>query len=137
MTGVAGSLVASIIAGVVALGMLVAELAGVPWFSLELTPSCRVPLWLLVAVYAALQHLSWRARRRQVELSDEEVTRWGDALERVTPTILSMYGDQVPVREIASSLEASHGIPPGVTLRYIIALARHVREHPPSARPPA
>jgi hypothetical protein len=117
--------------------MLIAELAGVPWFSLQLTPSCRLPLWLLVAIYAALQHLSWRTQRRQVELSDDEVTRWGAELERVTPTILTMYANRVPVREIASTLEASHGIPPGVTLRYIIALARHVREHPPRARPPA
>jgi hypothetical protein len=123
-----------IIASVVAVTMIVAELAGFRWFTLQLTAGCGLPLWTLFAVYAALQFVLWHGRRKSIELSDEEVQRWGDALERVTPTILSMYEDKVSVRDIAASLEASHGIPQAVTLRYIIALARHVRAHSLDAR---
>ena len=119
-----------VIATVVAVMMIAAELAGLRWFTLPVAPGCALPLWTLLAVYAALQFVLWRGERRAVELSEEDVARWGPALERVTPAILSMYGRRVPVRDIATSLEASDGIPPGVTLRYIIALARHVRDRP-------
>lgn len=129
-------LVLGILAGLVALGMLVAEALGIRWFTFDLGGGCHFPLWTLFAVYAALQLFVWRSQRR-IHLSDAEVERWGPTLERVTPTIVSMYGERVPVREIAASLEASHGIPPGVTLRYIIALARHARELQHETRPPA
>ncbi len=117
--------------------MLLAEAAGLRWFTMQIAPGCVLPLWTLLAVYAALQFVLWRHHQTRLELSEDELARWGDALERVTPTIVSMYGDNVPVREIATTLEASHGIPPGVTLRYIIALARHLREHHHDARPPS
>jgi len=123
------------VAGLVALAMLCVEVAGLHWFTLRLAPGCALPLWSLLAVYAALQFTLWRSDKRRLDLSEDEVARWGAQLEQVTPTILSMYGDKVPVREIATALQASHGIPPGVTLRYIIALARHVRDHH-DARPP-
>jgi hypothetical protein len=129
-------LVLGVIAALVAATMLVAEAAGLRWFTLEIADGCTFPLWSLVAVYAALQLMLWRNQRR-VDLSQAELERWGPTLERVTPTIVSMYAEHVPVREIAASLEASHGIPPSVTLRYIIALARHAREQPHEPRPPA
>lgn len=128
-------LVLGVVAGLVALAMLCVEVAGLHWFTLRLAPGCALPLWSLLAVYAALQFTLWRSDKRRLDLSEDEVARWGAQLEQVTPTILSMYGDKVPVREIATALQASHGIPPGVTLRYIIALARHVRDHH-DARPP-
>ncbi len=129
-------LVLCIVAAVVALAMLLVEASGLRWFTLQVAPDCGLPVWSLLAVYSALQFMLWRSNKRRLELSEDEVARWGAQLEQVTPTILSMYGDKVPVREIATSLEASHGIPPGVTLRYIIALARHVRDHQHDARPP-
>ena len=132
----ASPLVLCIVAGAVAFGMLLAEAAGLRWFTLQVAPGCGLPLWTLLGVYSALQFVLWRSARRRLELSEDEIAHWGALLERVTPTILSMYGDKVPVREIATTLEASHGIPAGVTLRYIIALARHVREHQHNARPP-
>lgn len=131
-------LILGVVASVVALAMIAAELAGLRWFVLPVAPGCVLPLWTLLAIYAALQFVLWRARRRDIELTEDEITRWGPDLERVTPTILSMYAHKASVREIASALEASHGIPPEVTLRYIIVLGRHVRnrtrdpDHTPS-----
>lgn len=121
-------LILGIIASVVAVTMIAAELAGLRWFILPVAPGCVLPLWTLFAIYAVLHFVLWRARRRDVELSDDEIARWGHHLEQVTPAILSMYARKVSVRDIATSLEASHGIPPEVTLRYIIALGRHVRD---------
>lgn len=122
-------LLLGILGAVVALAMLTTELMGHSWFTLQLTSSCGVPLWSLFAVYSALQFIVWRGSRGRTELTDAEVTRWGPKLEQVTPTILAMYGQRTHVRDIARELEQSHGLPQDVTLRYIVALARHVREH--------
>lgn len=118
-----------IIGGVIAAAMLVTELLGHRFFTLQLTSDCAVPLWILFAIYATLQLMVWRARERAVDLTDTEVQTWGKALEDVTPTILQLFGEQKSVNEIAVTLRISHGIPKDVTIRYIIALGRHLREH--------
>jgi len=121
-----------IAATVVALGLIAAEAAGIDWFLIHLDSRCAFPLWILVGIYAALQFTVWSTERRTPELSEEDVARWGEALERVTPVIVTMYGSHIPLRDIAVSLHASHGIPPEVTMRYIITLARLLRASDPS-----
>lgn len=118
-----------IIGALVALAMLVTELLGHRLFTLQLTSTCGVPLWTLFGTYAALQLIVWRYSNRPIELTSAELARWGPKLEAATPTILTMYGEEnKSVRDIATSLESSHGIPKHVTLRYIIALGRHLRD---------
>lgn len=118
-----------IIGAVVAAAMLLTELMGHRIFHLQLTSDCGVPLWILFAIYAALQFLVWRARTRGMELTDKELATWGKALEESTPTILEMVGQHKGGNEIAAALEQSRGIPRDVTLRYIMALAQHLRTH--------
>lgn len=130
------SLILGIAATIVALALIAAEAAGVDWFLLHLGSQCAFPLWILVGIYAALQFTVWAGQRRSAEptpeLSEDDVARWGEALERVTPVIVTMYGSHIPLREIADSLQATHGIPPDVTMRYIITLARLMRARDPS-----
>lgn len=119
-----------IIGGVVAAAMLVTEILGHRIFTLQLTSECAVPLWILFAIYSVLQLMVWRARERAMELSEKEVAAWGKKLEEATPRILAMFGEEKQsVSQIASSLQADQGIPKDVTVRYIIALGRHLREH--------
>lgn len=123
-----------IIGALVAVAMLITELMGHRIFTLQLTGTCGVPLWTLFGTYAALQLIVWRySRQRGVDLTASEIQRWGPTLEDVTPLILKMYQANTTVRDIASSLQKSHGVPPGITLRYIVALGRHLRENPPAA----
>lgn len=121
-----------IIGALVAVAMLITELMGHRIFTLQLTGTCGVPLWTLFGTYAALQLIVWRySGRRSVDLTASEIQRWGPTLEDVTPLILKMYQANTTVRDIASSLQKSHGVPPGITLRYIVALGRHIRENQP------
>lgn len=118
-----------IIGALIALAMLVTEILGHRIFTLQLTSACGVPLWALFATYAALQLIVWRYSKRPVELTSDELALWGTKLEDATPSILAMYGEEhKSVRDIAASLESSHGIPKHITLRYIIALGRHLRD---------
>lgn len=112
------------IAAVIAAVMLVFDLAGYTWFRAQLTPTFALPMWILFAAYAGLQYAIYRSSKRGLQLSDKEVAKWGDKLEVATPKILDLYAERTPVRDIAKAIEKAHGIPPDVTLRYIIALAQ-------------
>ena len=117
------------IAALAAVAMIAVQLAGYSWFLIRITDGFSFPLWILAAVYAALQFWSWHLTKQRLSLSDDEVARWGDKLEQATPKILRLYQDGLPVGEIARDVEASHAIPPDVTLRYIIALAQFSPQH--------
>ncbi|PIE20522.1 MAG: hypothetical protein CSA66_00490 [Proteobacteria bacterium] len=115
-----------VVAAAAAAAMVVVELLGHDWFIIRLG-GFRLPLWILVAIYAGLQLWIWRLTTRRLVLTEDEVARWGDKLEQATPKILGLYEQHTPVKEIAELVEQSHGIPPYVTLRYIIALAQHAK----------
>jgi len=117
--------------GVIALGvaaaMLTIDLAWSPVFRLRISPTFELPLWILCTVFGLLQMYLWYVTRSRLSLSDKEVAEWGPKLEAATAAILDAAKASTPVRDIAAEVEAAHGIPVDVTLRYIIALG-HVDE---------
>jgi hypothetical protein len=112
------------IAFAVAAAMLAIDTLWSPVFTLRISRSFEMPLWILCAVFGALQFILWYATRRRLFLSDDEVAKWGSQLEAVTPTILDQARSATPVKEIAEAVQKSHDIPVDVTLRYIIALGQ-------------
>ena len=110
------------IALAVAGAMLLTDLFWQPVFTLRLTRTVTHPLWILCAVFGALQLYLWYATHSRLTLSDAEVATWGSKLEAATPTIVERARASTPVREIADQVMADHGIPVDVTLRYIIAM---------------
>ncbi|MCB9728846.1 MAG: hypothetical protein H6744_14270 [Deltaproteobacteria bacterium] len=115
-----------VVAAVVALAMWLTDLLWQPIFRVQVTDSFALPIWMLLAIYAALQLWFWSATRERMDLSDDEVARWGPKLEEATPEIVQQWQAKIPVKDIAASIQAAHGIPVDVTLRYIIALGKHV-----------
>ena len=116
------------IALIVAAAMFLIDLLWSPVFTLRVTRNFSMPLWILCAIFGALQLYLWFATQKRLFLSDAEVEEWGSQLESVTPAILEQARARTPVRDIASGLKESHGIPEDVTLRYIIALGQTERE---------
>ena len=116
------------IALIVAAAMFLIDLLWSPVFTLRVTRDFSMPLWILCAIFGVLQLYLWFATQKRLFLSDSEVEEWGSLLEGVTPAILEQARARTPVRDIASSLKESHGIPEDVTLRYIIALGQTERE---------
>ncbi len=106
----------------IAIVMILVEALWRPVFTIQITSSFALPLWILVAIYSALQLVVWQATSKRLTLSDAEVAQWGAKLEAATPQILEKISARTRVREIAESLESSEGIPTDVTLRYIIAM---------------
>ena len=113
--------------GSLAAVMLLIEQLWFPVFTVRIGESIAIPVWVLVAIYAGLQWWVHRITSRNLHLTAEELAKWGERLEAATPKILNEYEASTSIREIAADIEKSHGIPPDVTLRYIIALANHAR----------
>jgi len=112
------------IAFVVSGAMLAIDTFWSPVFTLRISRTFEMPLWILCAVFGLLQFVLWYATQKRLFLSDDEVAKWGKQLEAVTPTVLEQARAATPVRQIAEGVEESHGIPVDVTLRYIIALGQ-------------
>ena len=112
---------------ILAIIMFVVEQVWKPVFTLPITESVGFPVWILSAIYGALQVYIWQATQRHVPLTDAEIAGWGEKLEKATPTILERFQNHAKVGEIASAVEKSHGIPPEITIRYIIALGQHLQ----------
>ncbi|MEZ4266084.1 MAG: hypothetical protein R3F39_06880 [Myxococcota bacterium] len=115
-----------VVSAVIALAMWLTDLLWRPIFRVQLTDDFALPIWMLLAIYAALQLWFWSATRERMDLSEDEVAKWGPKLEEATPDILKQWQAKTPVKDIAATVEADHGIPVDVTLRYIIALGKHV-----------
>ena len=106
--------------------MFLVELVWLPVFSLPMG-TWRFPVYSLIAIYGALQLFLWYATTERIPLTAEEISAWGEKLEEVTPLILELYSKGEHSRDIATVVEAKHAIPPEITLRYIIELAKHLK----------
>lgn len=88
------------------------------------------PGWLMIIggallAYAVLTLLRLTLLRRRMDLTPEELQRWGKPLELATGAIVDACQAGKPVARIAAEVEKEHGVPPEVTLKYIIALGRY------------
>ncbi len=115
-----------IIASVIALVMIGAQIFGYDWFIIRFG-DFSFPLWILVAIYAVLQFVIWQQTLKRLLITDDEVAKWGDKLTQVTPLIVGQLGQDKTVGELAEEIERSHGIPADLTLRYIYAMREHGR----------
>jgi hypothetical protein len=122
---------------VISCGMFVTEMAWRPIFSLDIG-GFLFPVYILLLIYGGLQLYVWRSTVEQLPLTDDEVKRWGDKLEKATPLIVDQLNEQRAVKEIAIEVKEKYGIPEVTTLRYIIPLVRHIRSnHAASSEPSA
>ena len=120
---------------VISCGMFVTEIAWRPIFSMDIG-GFLFPVYILLLIYGGLQLYVWRSTIEQLPLTDDEVKRWGDKLEKATPFIVDQLNEQRAVKEIAIEVKGKYGIPEVTTLRYIIPLVRHIRaNHADSAEP--
>jgi len=63
--------------------------------------------------------------RGRVELTEEDLSKWGERLSAGTPEMLELLGKGETPLFVARALEEGRGIPQEITLRYIIALGNH------------
>lgn len=82
-------------------------------------------LGALALIYGVLLILKDRIIQQRVELSQEELTRFGDKLSEATPLIVELLKKGRHVSVIAKQVKKSLGIPEDITLKYIIALGKY------------
>jgi len=116
----------SYISGGAALVMGVFDMLVKPFFRVDVGDWFVLPLWIPCAIYAGLQYFIWAQTEAGLTLGDVELDQWGGALEQLTPEILEALKRGDSVATIAETVEKDHGVPSHVTLRYVVALGRHL-----------
>lgn len=92
-----------------------------PWFIVDLW-GFRFPLAVLLLLYAGLQLLLHVLSKRHVIITDEEIERFGKALEEATPMMLELLEKGRSVTIVAEEVQEKYDVPPGITHRYLIVL---------------
>lgn len=94
-----------------------------PYFTLFLGPII-FPLGILVVIFGALNLLNYHVLYRQSMFTEEEAAQYSAVLEKAVPMIIDGIQAGVPVEDIAGKVENGFGIPPLITMKYILALGR-------------
>ena len=112
--------------GAAGVGMLVSGF-WLDWFVVNLT-LFRINIGWLACLYASL--LTYRNVRLQTEIrmTERELHDWGERLAEATPRILDLAEQGKRPRDIAALLCKEQGIPELVSLKYMVALSREVRQ---------
>lgn len=80
------------------------------------------------ALYGVVLIVQDRMVRKRVEFTAEELERWGERLSAGTPEILQMLEEGATLHEVGRAMERDRGLPPEMTLRYIVALGGYQKE---------
>ena len=94
---------------VLAVIMFIVEQVWKPVFTLPITESFGFPVWILSAIYGALQVYIWQATQRHVPLTDAEIKQWGGQLEEATPKILELFQNTTRSVRLRSRLKRAMG----------------------------
>ena len=116
----------SYISGGAALVMGTFDMLVKPLFRVGVFDWFVLPLWIPCAIYAGLQYFIWAQTEAGLTLEDAELDEWGETLEKLTPEIMDALKQGDGVATIADNVQRDHGVPTHITLRYVVALGRHL-----------
>jgi hypothetical protein len=94
-----------------------------PYFMLIIGP-VYFPLGFLVVVFGLLNLLYYHLLFRQSLFTEEEAAQYAVPLEQAVPLIVDEIQAGTPVEDIAAKVEQNYGIPPLITMKYILTLGR-------------
>ena len=109
--------------GMAGIAMLLASFWD-PWFDVDFT-WFKVNVGWFAVTYSGLLVIRNLQLRSHLMMTPRELYDYGERLSGVTPEILDMAEEGLRPREIAEKLEGRYGLPPLISLKYMIALSKH------------
>ena len=94
-----------------------------PYFTVFFGPIV-FPLGILLIMFGGLNLLNYHILYRQSLFTEEEAAQYVGALDHAMPDIIDGIQSGKAVEDIAKQVEHDYGIPPLITLKYILALGR-------------
>ncbi len=94
-----------------------------PYFTLFIGPIV-FPMGILLIMFGGLNLLNYHMLYRQSLFTEEEAAQYAGILEHAMPDIIDGIQAGKSVDDIAKKVEQDYGIPPLITLKYILALGR-------------
>ena len=98
-----------------------------PYFSLLIGP-LKFPIGILIIVFGVL-HLLYYYLLYQETLFTQDEEQYAQQLEAAVPTIIDRIKEGKHVDEITQEVEEKFGIPPLITVKYILNLGRLMKKH--------
>lgn len=93
------------------------------YFTLFLGPIV-FPVGVLVVIFGGLNLLNYHILYDQSLFTEEEAAKYSGMLEQAVPAIVDGIQVGTPVEDIANRVEQDYGIPPLITMKYILTLGR-------------
>jgi len=118
----------------IGVAMIVFDLTVKPIFSIKLTSSFQFPIAVLALLYGVLSLIGARMAASQASLSSEELRKWGDHLEAITPEIITLSEEGNTSEEIVSTLEKTTPIPADILIKYLYGLKQYLDGQSKDAR---
>lgn len=112
--------------GVAGVAMLISSF-WLPWFDIDFT-WFKLNLGWFAITYSGLLVLRNLFLQQEIDLTTRELHDWGEILSTVTPIIISGAENGLRPKEIAAGLQKSHKIPPLVSLKYMVAVAKQLKK---------
>ena len=111
----------------IGVAMIVFDLTVKPIFSIPITASFKFPIAALAMLYGVLSLISARMVATHASLDSEEIKKWGQDLEAVTPQIIELSEAGKSTEEIVELLETSTRIPPDILIKYLYAMRQYLQ----------
>ena len=110
----------------IGVAMIVFDLAVKPIFSIKLTGTFKFPIAVLALLYGVLSLIVARMAASQASLNSDEIKKWGEHLEVITPEIIEMSEEGSTSEEIVSALEKTTPIPADILIKYLYGLKQYL-----------
>ncbi|HIA02091.1 MAG TPA: hypothetical protein EYN66_09300 [Myxococcales bacterium] len=108
--------------------MVVFDIVVTPMFSIPITADFSFPIATLAVLYGVLAIISARIAVDHAQLTEEEISEWGEGLEKATPQIISLSEEQWSSEAIAQEVEKSTQIPEVVLIKYMYAIRGYLKD---------
>ncbi len=97
------------------------------FFTLYIGP-VPIPIGLLLIIYGILHLIYYYLLYKETLFTRQEEQEYGEALEKAMPTIIDGIKAGRHVDDISREVEEQYGIPPLITLKFILNLGRLMKK---------
>jgi len=112
----------------IGLVMIAFDVLVTPVFQIPITDNFGFPVAVLAIIYGVLALISNHMAVNNAQLTHAEIAEWGEKLEKATPRIIQLSGEQWSSEAIVETIEQESKIPQHILIKYMYAIRGYLRD---------